>query len=290
MKKLLREASEYLLSRGIRFPQREAEDILMDLLEISSRSALHQAKLSSEEQSLYWKRLRKRGDRCPTAYIHGKVHFLGVELQVTPQVLIPRQETEIFVEQIIGYLQMHKEKTTFYDVCCGSGCIGLAVRKHCPHVRVTLSDISPEALAIAESNARSNALAVDFLLGDLFDPFSFPADVLVCNPPYLSYKEFFESDPEVRCHEPWKALVGGVSGLEFYHRIATHIHKILVSGGVGWLEIGSTQGEDIKQIFHAKGIRGRVLKDYAQLDRFFFLENQANDAVSSGEVSGFSER
>lgn len=290
MKRLIKEASEYLLSRGIRFPQREAEDIMMDLLEVSSRGALHDIKLSSGERVSYWERVQKRGNRCPTAYIHGKVHFLGIELQVSPEVLIPRQETEIFVEKIIGYLQTHKEKKIFYDVCCGSGCIGLSVKKHCPHVHVVLSDICSQALAVAKSNAKRNDLIVDFLCGDLFEPFRIPADAFVCNPPYLSYKEFFKVDPEVRCHEPWKALVGGVSGLEFYHRIAEYIHKILVPGGVGWLEIGSNQGESIKKIFRDKGISGCVFKDYAQLDRFFFLENQAGDAVSSGEVSGFSER
>lgn len=291
MKKLIREASEYLESRGVRFPQREAEDIMMDLLGVPSRGILYGLRcLSDQAQEAYWKCVKKRGSRYPTAYIHGKVCFLGVELQVSPQVLIPRQETEVFVEKVIEYLQTHKEKKIFYDVCCGSGCIGLAVKKHCPHVHVVLSDVCPKALAVARSNAERNGLLVHFLLGDLFEPFSAPADAFVCNPPYLSYKEFFESDPEVRCHEPWKALVGGVSGLEFYRRIAAHIREILVPGGVGWLEIGSTQGESVKQIFCSKGIRGQVLKDYAQLDRFFFLENQASDAVSSGEISGFFER
>ncbi|MBQ8498453.1 peptide chain release factor N(5)-glutamine methyltransferase [Chlamydia sp.] len=290
MKKLLREASDYLSSRGIRFPQREAEDIMMDLLRVSSRGALYHIELSNHEQNVYWKRVQKRGTRCPTAYVHGRVSFLGIELLVTPQVLIPRQETEIFVEKIIGYLQAHREKVSFYDICCGSGCIGLAVKKLCPHVHVVSSDISSEALAVARSNAERNGLSIHFLQGDLFEPFDAPADVFVCNPPYLSYKEFFESDPEVRCHEPWKALVGGASGLEFYHRIAADIDKILVPGGIGWLEIGATQGEYVKEIFQLRGIKGQVLKDYAQLDRFFFLENQASDPVSSGSFLAFPKK
>lgn len=277
---ILKKAAEYLQFRGVLFAEREAEDLLLDFLGKSSRSALWSTVLSPQQQRLYWERVYLRGTRVPTAYIHGSVNFLGLSLKVGPEVLIPRQETEILAERIIQYLAYSPQVSVFYDVCCGSGCLGLAVKAHCPHVKVVLSDICPKAASLARKNAELNQLDVDVLEGDLFAPFDAPADAFVCNPPYLSLKEIFSVDPEVRCHEPWKALLGGISGLDFYYRIARDLKQILLPGGVGWLEIGATQGECVKEIFNKIGVSGELYQDYAGLDRIFFLEYQEYDPVS----------
>ncbi|MEF9497513.1 peptide chain release factor N(5)-glutamine methyltransferase [Chlamydia sp. 04-14] len=280
-KRILREAAAYLKYCGVAFPDREAADILMDLLEISSRAQLVSVLLNDDLIPIYWERVQKRARRYPTAYIHGSVHFLGLHLEVDSRVLIPRMETELLAEQIIKYLIKHPHIQTFYDVCCGSGCLGLSIKKYCPDIKVILSDICPKAVAVAKANAFKNNLNVEILSGDLFSPYSFPGDAFVCNPPYLSFDEILNADPEVRCHEPWRALAGGNSGLEFYERIASDLNSILSPRGVGWLEIGYKQGNAIKRIFSNYGVSGSIHQDLSGYDRFFFLENHASDTVSS---------
>ncbi|VVT42898.1 Release factor glutamine methyltransferase [Chlamydia avium] len=285
MKKILKEASTYLTYHGIAFPSREAEDILMDFIGVTSRAHLSTIYLNKEQLSNYWQRIYKRSQRMPSAYIHGSVSFLGMPLVVDSRVLIPRPETELLAEKIIQYLKVRPQITRFYDVCCGSGCLGLAVKKYCPSVEVILSDICPKAVEIARLNAERNHLSVEILIGDLFSPYTFPADAFVCNPPYLSFTEILYSDPEVRCYEPWKALVGGNTGTEFYERIARNLNKILLPGGVAWLEIGYKQGEIVTKIFEKSGISGRLYQDFSGWDRIFFLENHVIDSVSSCDDS-----
>ncbi|BAE81124.1 tRNA/rRNA methyltransferase [Chlamydia felis Fe/C-56] len=280
-KRILSKASAYLKYHGVAFSDREASDILMDFLGISSRAQLASVVLDADSLETYWKRVQQRAARVPTSYIHGSVSFLGLHLDVDSRVLIPRMETELLAERIIKYLTQHPHIRTFYDVCCGSGCLGLSVKKYCPEIQVVLSDICPKAVAVAKANASINNLKVEILLGDLFSPYSYPADAFVCNPPYLSFSEIMYVDPEVRCHEPWKALVGGSSGVEFYERIAQDLDLVLCPGGVGWLEIGYRQGELIKKIFAGRGVSGTIYQDLSGCDRIFFLENQASDAVSS---------
>ncbi len=281
MKKILKEAGEYLAYCGVASPDREASDILMDLIGATSRAHLASVSLDSEMLELYWSRINKRAKRFPTAYIHGSVSFLGLQLEVDPRVLIPRLETELLAERIIKYLGNHPNIQRFYDVCCGSGCLGLSIKKYCPNVEVILSDICPQAVAVAKANASKNHLHVEILTGDLFTPYSALADAFVCNPPYLSFSEVIQADPEVRCHEPWKALVGGCSGIEFYERIAQNLNSILRPKGVGWLEIGYQQGQRVKEIFSSRGVSGCLYQDLSGWDRIFFLENHASDTVSS---------
>lgn len=271
---LLKDAAKYLHQYGVAFSEREAASILMDLLGLSSYSQLSDVPYVSEKIiEAYQKRLKLRGEkRCPTAYLHGSVSFLGLSLNIDSRVLIPRMETELLAERVITYISSHPEIQVVYDVCCGSGCIGLAIKNACPQVQVVLSDISPKAVAVAKENARNTRLDVEVYLGDLFEPYSSPGDAFVCNPPYLSYKEVIRTDPEVHCHEPWQALVGGATGVEFYKRIAQELPKVLRPRGVGWLEIGYTQGSQVKDIFLRQGISGEIQQDFAGWDRFFFLE------------------
>ncbi|MBX6680301.1 peptide chain release factor N(5)-glutamine methyltransferase [Chlamydia gallinacea] len=272
MKKILKQAADYLAYHGIAFPNREAEDVLMDLVGVTSRTCLSTMSLDEAQLLDYWQRIHKRSQRMPAAYIHGHISFLGMPLFVDPRVLIPRAETELLAEKVIHYLRAHPEIKRLYDVCCGSGCLGLAVKKYCPSVDVVLSDICPKAVEISRLNAEYNHLNVEILLGDLFSPYTHRADAFVCNPPYLSFKEILSTDPEVRCYEPWKALVGGNSGTEFYERIARDIHKILAPRGVAWLEIGYQQGCQVTKIFEKYKISGCLYQDLSGWDRIFFLK------------------
>ncbi len=218
-----------------------------------------------------WTKRRIKGE--PLEYILGEVEFFDAKIAITPDVLIPRQETEILASKIAEQIS---GPIVLWDVCCGAGAIGVSLKKKFPMVTVFLSDISPKALEIVQQNALMNQVEVETLLGDLFAPFSGKkADIIVCNPPYISEAEYASLDPSVRDFEPKGALIGGVDGLEFYRRLAAEAPAYINAGGKLILEIGHTQGEALIKIFsHSPWKKGILEKDWSGKDRFFFLEIQ----------------
>lgn len=258
-------SESYLKERGIERPRREAEEVIADAL-CARRLDLYlqfERPLAEEELQNLREPIMRRGNHEPAAYISGVVQFADLAINVTPDVLIPRPETEILVEKISEYLSdLDLEGKILWDVCCGSGCIGHALKKRFPQLTVILSDLSENALAVARSNGHD----VLFKQGDLFAPFADEkCDFFVCNPPYVTEEEYASLAPEVKA-EPKMALVGG---LEFYRRIAAEIYAYLNPHGRVWLELGTGQGEAVKKIFEGKGV---VENDWAGHNRFFFLE------------------
>lgn len=275
---------DFLSFKGVPYPEREARYLLLSLLNISyDKAQLLEGPISDIIQDRFYKLLKKRGQRQPLLYLEGKTNFYNLDLCVAPGVFIPRQETELLVDRICLFLrgQESLHNKVFYDMCCGSGCIGLAIKKTFPEMTVVLSDISEDAVNLAKRNAGRNNLSVEILKGHLFEPFGdMTCDYFCCNPPYLSYKSIFQADQEVRCFEPWIALVGGPVGTEFYCEIAPYLVKKLKKSGAAWMEIGYDQGTSVKEIFKKFEWEGTVSKDFSHNDRFFFLEGDKRDVYS----------
>lgn len=267
-------STDYLKQRGIANPRRQAEDLIADALQLK-RLQLYvefERPLNDLELDLCRKNLSRRGKGEPLQYIRGFVEFCDCRIQVTPDVLIPRQETELLAEKIIKDLsQVDCKGKILWDVCAGSGSLGLAIKKRIPDLTVVLSDLSQAALELAKKNAQENKLDVQFLLGDLLEPFSGQTcDFFVCNPPYIAEGEFAGLDPEVKNFEPKGALIAGASGLEFYERLAKELPKYLKKGGRGWFELGTGQGEPVLALFSGSGWKDcRYEKDWSGHDRFF---------------------
>ena len=258
-------AASFLKSR------RDAEEIFCFVLGMKRIDLyMHYDRPLLDEELEKVRILMKRASKGePLVYLFGEVDFYHCSLTITRDVLIPRPETELLVDLIVKKLKgkalAGKE---FWDLCTGSGCIGLALKQAYPELRVTLSDLSLSALKLAKENARKNQLDVELLEGDLLQPFrDRKIDFLVCNPPYISEKEYDSLDESVRLYEPKQALIGGESGLEFYERLARELPPFLQPGSTLFFELGANQGEQIKKIFN-----GEIIKDYAGHDRFFFLE------------------
>jgi release factor glutamine methyltransferase len=211
----------------------------------------------------------------PVEYIIGEVSFYHCNIHVSPDVLIPRPETEILVDQACRKIGVSSfQKKTAWDLCTGSGCIGIAVKKACPELDVCLSDISEKALAVAAVNAGRNSVQVELLHGDLLTPFAGrKADVIFCNPPYVTSKEWMSLDRSVKDFEPQSALVGGEDGLSFYRRLRDELPPFLNPQAKIFFEMGAGQGPAILEMFVGMPWKGaRVEKDWAGHDRFFFLE------------------
>lgn len=272
---IIRRSEQYLAERGIERARREAEEVIAGLLGMKRLDLYLQFERPFTEKELGEARLaiQRRGKREPAAYIIGKMEFAGCLFNLSSAVLIPRPETEILVEMLAQ--KMKKENLNgkvLWDVCSGSGCIGISLKKRFPELTVYLSDLSQEALLIAQENAELNEVEIHFKQGDLLAPFKGEmCDYFVCNPPYIAESEYVTLSPEVRA-EPKMALVSGATGVELYERLAHDLKGSLKPTGEALMEIGTGQGEKIKNIFNKEGWRCRYEPDWSGHDRFFFLE------------------
>lgn len=232
---------------------------------------------SSIEEQFYKIVIEKRASHMPLQYITGEQEFMGLSFEVNAHVLIPRQDTEILVEETMRYLG---DGMRILDMCTGSGCILLSLLKYSNECEGVGIDISSDALRVAQENAQRLQLDATFLEGDLFLPLkNFKSgktsdtlfDIIVSNPPYIETKVIDTLMPEVRLHEPVSALDGGEDGLYFYRKIAAEAPRFMRKGAYLFFEIGCAQAQKVKMLMQEAGfVQVEVLKDYAGLDRVVF--------------------
>ncbi len=197
-------------------------------------------------------------DGEPLAYVLGEWEFYGLPLKVTPDVLIPRDDTCAVAALAIRQGLFLNQDPRILDICCGSGCIGLAVASRVKDAKVTLADLSPKALAIAKENVALNKLTgrVRCIQADALAPapaFLGKFDMIISNPPYIPEGEMADLPHSVKDFEPHMALVAGEDGLDFYRSLAEHYTAALKPGGYLCLEFGEGQGNDVCAILEAKG-------------------------------------
>ena len=194
----------------------------------------------------------------PLAYILGEWDFFGMTLQVNPSVLIPRDDTCAVTEMAIKRALFLDQSPRILDLCTGSGCVGLAIANRVRDARVTLADISKDALAVAKKNITLQKLSgrVSCVSADALDaPAAFLGkfDMIVSNPPYITTKEMSELPDSVANYEPHLALHGGEDGLDFYRNIARNYKAALKPGGYLCFEFGMGQGDDVCEILEMNG-------------------------------------
>lgn len=221
--------------------------------------------ISHDQEEQYRVSLVKRERRIPLQQITGEQEFMGLSFYVNEHVLIPRQDTEILVEETARFL---KDGMQFLDLCTGSGCILLSLLHLKPGAEGTGADLSPEALKVAEKNRERLGAKAALIQSDLFDKIEGAFDVIVSNPPYIKRTEIETLMDEVRLHEPYMALDGHEDGLYFYRKIAEEAPKYLRAGGGLFLEIGCDQGACVAELLRQQGFTDvKVVKDLAGLDR-----------------------
>ena len=275
----LKLASEHLEKCGVVSARRVAEELLSSVLKCTRVGLYMQfdQPLLEEELVLYRGYISRAAKHEPYEYILKEVSFFECSIKVSPSVLIPRQETEILLDKVCKIIEEgNLDGKVAWDVCCGSGCLGIGLKKALPALEVTLSDLSQEALDVAAENCRRNQVEVTRLQGNLLEPFSGKkADFVLCNPPYVTEEEYSKLDLSVSGFEPKMALVSGSTGLEFYERLNEDLPPLLNPSGKVFLEMGNTQGERVNQIFsHPLWKRKEILQDCSGKDRFFFLERE----------------
>lgn len=211
--------------------------------------------------------VKRRARREPLQYILGTTEFWSLPFRVSPDVLIPRADTEILVEEA---LKRAGGASTILDVGTGSGAIAVAMAHELPESQVVAVDCSPQALAVARDNAVLNGVdgRISFQEGDLFDLKSAEYDLILSNPPYIPAADIPALMPEVRDHEPRSALVGGDDGLEAYRALARQAPALLKARGWLLVEVGIGQAEEVAALLKAAALTDiSVRADYAGIPR-----------------------
>lgn len=275
--RILQWAGSYFKDRGIESPRTAAEILLAHALG-TDRVHLymhHDQPLGQTELALFKTLVQRRLQREPVAYIVGHKGFWSVDLNVTPAVLIPRPETERLVEAAVAWLtdQASESAADVLDLGTGSGAVVVAIAVEAGAHRFFASDVSPEAIAIARSNAVTAGVAehVRFFVGDWLSAVRrWPRfDLIVTNPPYVASAEWSDLQPEIVRYEPRLALDGGEDGLRSYRTIVDAAHRYLKPGGALMMEIGCRQREAIQVLAEQSGAYDTCscLKDYGGHDR-----------------------
>ncbi len=244
--------------------------LLLEFVCDTDRTTLfaHPEKEVSEEQMQQYEAfLAKREQRVPLSYITGRQSFMGLDFSVNENVLIPRQDTEILVEEV---MKESYDGSRILDLCTGSGCILLSLLHYSNHCTGVGCDLSAGALAVARENARllEKEEQAQFIESDLWEEIEGEFDIIVSNPPYIQTDVIETLMPEVRDFEPRLALDGGKEGLDIYERILKDISRHAKGGTRLYLEIGYDQGEAVSRMVREAGFSDvKIVKDYAGLDR-----------------------
>lgn len=242
---------------------REARLFLAEALNVSITDLIKLTSCSDDAFAKYLVMLEKRVNDIPFAYIVGHKEFMKLDFIVNENVLIPRGDTEILVEEALKY-----RKNKILDMCTGSGCIAISLAYYLKNkADVTAVDISEEALNVAKQNAKKNNVDVNFIQSDLFSNVNEKYEMIVSNPPYIEREVIESLQSEVK-KEPMLALDGGISGLDFYERIIPEAREHLEKNGVLLLEIGYNQAENVKSLMLENDYNNiKVLKDLSGNNR-----------------------
>jgi release factor glutamine methyltransferase len=264
---------------GIESPETEAEIMVRHCLNIDPVKLYGEnPELSKEDELLLHRMVQRRAEREPLQYIIGDVDFMGLKIEVSNGVLIPRPETELMAEYAIKKItnqnptpDTRHPSLKILDLCTGSGCLALALAKGCTESRVIGCDSSEAALEIARRNALINEINnVKFLRGDLFGPLSDKDrfDMIISNPPYIKTGDIQGLQPEIKDWEPLQALDGGADGLEYYRMIIPESVSRLRDGGILMFEHGDGQSGEITSMLDDAGFEEiNIVKDYSGQER-----------------------
>ena len=267
MREVLESGSKKLALAGIEEAELDARYILEYITGLNmAQYFIHSEDIIEKDKAEeFFRLIERRSKRIPLSYVIGTRDFFGLTFKVDENVLIPEQETELLVEEVIK----HSEGKSVLDMCTGSGCIAISIALFGKSSKVAASDISEKALEVARENAKSlKAGEISFIQGDMFENVTDKFDIIVSNPPYIETREIDELMPEVRDYIPRLALDGDIDGLKFYRIISKEAVKKLNKNGRIFYEIGYNQSRAVASILFENGFTDiTVIKDYSGLDR-----------------------
>lgn len=244
--------------------------IMVEVLGVSRSAVPFYGEISIMQEKIIMECVEKRLKHIPIAYIFGKTNFYGYDFKVSPDVLIPRMDTEVLVEAVCKHISKCKKPVSVLDIGTGSGVIAITINKE-TGAKCIGSDISEKAIEIAKENAKELDSDVEFRLSDLFKELSdVKVDIIVSNPPYIETGVIRSLDKEVSGNEPILALDGGDDGLYFYRKIVSESRNHLNENGRIYFEIGFNQSRSVVSLMQEDFEDIAVLKDYGGQDRVVY--------------------
>jgi len=273
--KLINWTKDYLAKAYLESPRLSAEILLAHALHCRRIDLYtrYDYQPTAQELAEFRQLVQRAGQYEPIAYMVGEKEFYSLRFKVTPDVLVPRPETEMLVAEALSHLRQFQERHTVWDVCTGSGCVAVAIASQSPQASVLATDISPSAVAVAQENAQANRVAdrVRCRVADLLsladeDRDLCPFAAITANPPYIADNQMIS---ETVRREPPIAVHGGPSGLDFLERIIRDAPAFLRPGGALILEFGYTQEDVVSSLILATGqfLQPRVIADHQGIDR-----------------------
>lgn len=234
--------------------------------------------LSLNDINKYKKDIKRLASNVPIQYIINKQEFMGLNFYVDENVLIPQPDTEILVEEVINICREPEKTIKILDLCTGSGAIGISIAKNIKNCEMTLSDISNDALKIAQKNSANSNIKI--IQSDLFEKIEEKFDIIVSNPPYIETKIISTLDKEVQM-EPRLALDGGEDGLNLYRRIIKEAYKYLNSNGILALEIGYNQKDKVINLLKQSNMYVNIYfkKDLSKNDRIVVCRKNCQKSI-----------
>lgn len=280
IEELINTGATTLKDKGIDTARLDAELLLGSVIEKDRVYLIthKEEEVNEEDTEKYFDLIEKRRNKMPVKYILNKCEFMGIDFYVEEGVLIPRDDTEILVEEVLKLIDENQEKQVC-DLCSGSGAIGIALAHFRRNIKVDLIDYYPIPEKVSLINIQKNNMGnqVSFIKSDLLEkPIENKKmyDIIVSNPPYIEEEEINKLMEDVKNYEPHTALNGGIDGLDFYRKIVQQSKKVLVEGGILAFEIGYNQGESVKDLMEENEFSNvRVIKDFASLDRIVIAVN-----------------
>ncbi len=262
IQKLLNWTTQYFTDKGIDSPRLSAELLLSHVLGLK-RIELYtdfDKPVAKADLDRLHVLVKRAAEHEPIAYLTGRCEFYSLAFTVTPDVMIPRPETELLVARAVEFLRARDGQQFVCDLCTGCGCVAIAIASNFDKARVIATDISEAALSIAAANVEAHGLTsrIELLCGDLFEPIvpqldTDRFDLVVCNPPYISQVDYEKLEKTVRNHEPRSALYGGTDGLDILRKVISQAGQFMKDESVLMLEIGYDQGSDVQQLLEQAG-------------------------------------
>lgn len=261
------ETKQKLFNAGIEDTS-EVDWLICEVLGINRGKLKLQTKITLEKKKQIDNAILRRIKGEPITKIFGRTSFYGYDFKVTKDVLSPRQETEILVEQVLKFA---KDKMNILDIGTGSGIISISIAKNI-NANITAIDVSEKALVVAEQNAKINNVKINFKNSNLFENLksSKKFDIIVSNPPYIPTQDINKLEKEVKDYDPKFALDGGEDGLDFYKRIILNAPRYLAKNGKIFFEIGIGQKNDIVELLKQEFTDITTIKDYNKIDRVIY--------------------
>lgn len=270
----LRWGEQELRAAGVENPRWDADLLLAQVLDVRREQLYLEREqlLHSEQQAEYSVGIGRRAKREPLQYILKHQEFMGLDFYVDQRVLIPREDSELLIERL---LELKKEeqpleagiKPQVVDICTGSGALAIAIAHFWPEAKVVGTDLSPEALEVAQFNAKKLGAQIEWRQGDFLAPIRGETwDFIISNPPYIGKEEYAKLAPEI-FREPEMAFLGGEEGLDFYRELAREARSLLKPCGKILLEIGWQQGEAVEKFFKLQGFDTQIFQDFGGRDR-----------------------